>query len=255
MDALCGQRSGRRGRRLWPLLAALITAAVLLITACSSPEPPTPAGPATARASTGPGKAVTPPDTPAGAQLGWLIAAMAHLPISDADVRAHFDAGYLVNPAVLNQWLQAVNEWLQAEAGAKLVSIKVDQPSMVAAGVSGGAGPRARVGLTVGSRGLIGDLDISPAIAGPVPATLGRCRCRPPFGCTRGPPARRQRRQRLVPACAQHRPRQRGAVRLGLEALCASRTGECRGLGQGQLGPANDRHRAAQEPSLRCAPV
>jgi hypothetical protein len=173
MDALCGQRSGRRGRRLWPLLAALITAAVLLITACSSPEPPTPAGPATARASTGPGKAVTPPDTPAGAQLGWLIAAMAHLPISDADVRAHFDAGYLamVNPAVLNQWLQAVNEWLQAEAGAKLVSIKVDQPSMVAAGVSGGAGPRARVGLTVGSRGLIGDLDISPAIAGPVPAT------------------------------------------------------------------------------------
>jgi beta-lactamase class A len=98
---------------------------------------------------------------------------MAHLPISDADVRAHFDAGYLamVNPAVLNQWLQAVNEWLQAETGAKLVSIKVDQPSMVAAGVSGDAGPRARVGLTVGSRGLIGDLDISPAIAGPVPAT------------------------------------------------------------------------------------
>jgi Beta-lactamase enzyme family len=61
---------------------------------------------------------------------------------------------------------------LQAGTGAKLVSIKVDEPSMVAAVVSGGgAGPRARVGLTVGSRGLIGDLDISPAIAGPVPAT------------------------------------------------------------------------------------
>jgi len=36
-------------------------------------------------------EAAVPPDTPAGAQLGWLIAAMAHLPISDAEVRAHFD--------------------------------------------------------------------------------------------------------------------------------------------------------------------
>jgi hypothetical protein len=31
------------------------------------------------------------------------------------------------------------------------------------------AGPRARVGLTVDSRGLIGDLDISAATTGPVP--------------------------------------------------------------------------------------
>jgi Beta-lactamase enzyme family/ORF 12 gene product N-terminal len=171
---MCAPCSGRRGGRAWSLLAALITVVVLLVTACSSPEPPTPAGPATAGASTGPGKAFIPPDTPAGAQLGWLVEAMDHLPMSDADVRAHFDAGYLamVGPAALNQWLQAFSEWLQAGTGAKLVSIKVDEPSMVAAVVSGGgAGPRARVGLTVGSRGLIGDLDISPAIAGPVPAT------------------------------------------------------------------------------------
>jgi hypothetical protein len=112
--------------------------------------------------------------TPAGIQLAWLIAAMAHLPVSDAEVSAHFDAGYLamVSPAAVNQWLQALNEWLQAGTAAKLVSIRVDEPSMVVAIVSaGGAGPRARVGLTVVSRGLIGDLDISPAIAGPVPAT------------------------------------------------------------------------------------
>lgn len=43
---------------------------------------------------------------------------------------------------------------------------------MVVALVSdGGAGPRARVGLTVDSRGLIGDLDISPATTGSVPQT------------------------------------------------------------------------------------
>lgn len=70
---------------------------------------------------------------------------MAHLPISDAAVRGHFDAGYLamVSPEALNQWLQGLSEWLQAGTSAKLVSIKVDQHSMVVAIVSGGgAGPR-----------------------------------------------------------------------------------------------------------------
>jgi hypothetical protein len=61
---------------------------------------------------------------------------------------------------------------VQAGTGAKLISIKVDEPSMVVAIVSaGGAERRARVGLTSTARGLIGDLDISPAIAGPVPDT------------------------------------------------------------------------------------
>jgi Beta-lactamase enzyme family len=174
MCALCWRRSGGRARRVWPFLASLVAAVVLLVSACSSPGTSTPGGPATAGTSTEPGTAVIPPATPAGAQLGWLIAAMAHLPMSEAEVRTHFDPGYLAiaSPAALSQWLQGLNEWLEAGTGAKLVSIKVDEPSMVVAVVSGGgAGLRARVGLTVGSRGLIGDLDISPAMAGPVPDT------------------------------------------------------------------------------------
>jgi len=141
-----------RAFRIYASLAALITTLVLSAAACSSPRAPTP---------------VIPPDTPAGAQLRWLIAAMAHLPMSDAQVRAHFDAGVLAlgSPAELNQGLQAVTD-------AKLVSVKVGEPSTVAAIVSaGGAVPRARITLTVDSRGLIGVLGISPAIAGPVPAT------------------------------------------------------------------------------------
>lgn len=173
MYALCRRWSARRGA--WALPAAVVIALMLLAAACGSPgAAPPPAGPSTAGPSTGLVKAVIPPDTPAGTQLGRLVAAMAHLPISDAEVRAHFDAGYLamVSPEVLNQWLQGLSEWLQAGTSAKLVSIKVDEPSMVVAIVSGGgAGPRARVGLTVGSRALIGDLAISPAIAGPVPDT------------------------------------------------------------------------------------
>jgi len=88
--------------------------------------------------------------------------------------RVRLARGYLAmaSPAALNQWLQALNEWLHARTGIKLLSIKLSESSMVVAILSdGGAGPQARVGLTVGSRGLIGDRDISPAIAGPVPGT------------------------------------------------------------------------------------
>lgn len=138
-----------RAVKTWPLLAALITAVMLLAAACGSPGAPTPATPATASTSTGHAEAAVPPDTPAGAQLGWLIAAMAHLPISDAEVRAHSDGGYLAmaSPAALNQWLQALNEWLHARTGIKLVSIKLSESSMVVAILSdGGAGPQARLG-------------------------------------------------------------------------------------------------------------
>jgi hypothetical protein len=61
---------------------------------------------------------------------------------------AHFDAGYLamVSPEALNQRLQGLSEWLQAGTSAKLVSIKVDERSMVVAIVSGG-GPARGLGL------------------------------------------------------------------------------------------------------------
>jgi beta-lactamase class A len=146
---------------------ALIAAVVLPAAACSSPAPPTPVGSATAAASTGPAKAVIPPDTPAGAQLRWLIGAVAHLPVSGVQVRAHFDAAFLaqVSPAVLNQALQAV-------VGVKLIWIQVSELNTVVVIVSGdGTVPRTQVLLTVDSRGLINGLRISPDTTGPTPAT------------------------------------------------------------------------------------
>ena len=156
MCALCSGRSGGRGRRVWQLVASLIAAVVLLAAACSSSRPSAPGGPATAGASTEPRRAVIPPATPAGAQFGWLIAVMAYLPMSDAEERTHFDPGYLamVSPAALNQWLQGLNEWLEAGTGAQLVSIKVDEPSMVVAVVSVFAENRSQ--------------PIDPVTAGPV---------------------------------------------------------------------------------------
>ena len=147
-------------------MAALIAVIVLLAGACTSPPTPGPAGSA-AVASMGSAKVVVPPDTSAGAQLRWLIAAVAHLPVPGEQVQAHFDAAFLTqaSPAALNQTLQPV-------AGVKLVSIQVSELNTVAAIVSAsGALRRAQVWLTVDSRGLISGLRISPVSTGPGPAT------------------------------------------------------------------------------------
>ena len=115
----------------------------------------------------GPAKAVLPPDTPAGAQLRWLIGALARLPLSDAQVRARFDAAFLgqVSPAELNQALEAV-------VSVNLLSIQVSDLSTLVASVStGGAVQRAQVWLTVDRRGLISGLRISPASTGPTPTS------------------------------------------------------------------------------------
>ncbi len=165
MPGLCGRRSSRPGRSPWPFLVALIVVVVLMTAACSSPGAPAPVRSAAA-ASTGPAK-VVPPGTPAGAQLRWLIEALAVLPLSDAQVRGHFDAAFLaqVSPALLNQALEEV-------VSVKLLSIQVSELSTLVASVStGGAVQQAQVWLTVDRRGLISGLRISPATTGPTSAT------------------------------------------------------------------------------------
>ena len=76
-----GSRDNRSGRPAWPFLVALSAAVVLLAGACGSPGASAPAGPPAAAT---PATAVAAPGTPAGAQLRWLIAAMARLPLSGA---------------------------------------------------------------------------------------------------------------------------------------------------------------------------
>ncbi len=161
MPRLGSGRTGRRGRSASLFLVVLSTAVVLLGAGCGSP------GPAAAGASTGPVKAVVTPDTPAGTQLRWLIAAVAHLPLSGAQVRAHFDAAFLaqVSPAMLNQGLHAV-------VIVRLLAIEASQPSALTAIVSAsGVLSRAQVALTVDSQGLISVLGIGPATTAPTLAT------------------------------------------------------------------------------------
>ena len=154
----------RSGRSAGPFLVALSVTVVLLAGACGSPGASAPGGPFAAAA---PARAVATPDTPAGVQLRWLIAVMARLPVSGAQVRVHFDAAFLAqdSPAVLNQALRAA-------ISLRLLSIQVSELSTVVADVSiGGTGSRGQVWLTVDRRGLISWLRISPAITVPPPAT------------------------------------------------------------------------------------
>ena len=157
MPGVWSRRSGRRGCSAGPFLAVLIAAVVLLAAACSSPGAPAPAEPA---------KVVIPPGTPAGAQLRWLIAATAHLPMSGAQARAHFDSAFLtqISPAMLNQGLHGATD-------VKLLSIGASEPRKLVVVVStSGVLPRAQVALTTDSRGLISGLSISPPLP-PPPAT------------------------------------------------------------------------------------
>ena len=107
------------------------------------------------------------PDTPAGAQARWLLAALGRLPILDADVHAHFDTAFLaqVSPGELNQALRSA-------AGAKLTSINVNQPTGLVARVTIGGRTQLRVDLSVDARGLIRGLLLRPiAKLPPAPAT------------------------------------------------------------------------------------
>ena len=107
MSELRIRRNTRRGRPAWPARAALLVAVALLAGACTSTRTPvtrTPAPLGTVTAVPQPTQGVSPPGTPAGAQLRWLVTAVTHLPLSDAQVRAHFDPSFLaeVGQAGLN---------------------------------------------------------------------------------------------------------------------------------------------------------
>jgi hypothetical protein len=107
------------------------------------------------------------PDTPAGTQAQWLIDAVTHTPISDADAQAHFDATFLglVSPAQLNQTFAGVRT-------VDVEKIATSQPSSIVfnAHISTASAPQEmQVTLTVDSQGLISGLHFGSAAPPPAP--------------------------------------------------------------------------------------
>jgi dienelactone hydrolase len=96
------------------------------------------------------------PDTTVGRQAAWFLSAAAHLPIPEADVRAHFAAVFLaqVSPAMLNQTLAGATD-------VKLVSIQSSDSSSLVMIVST-AGTQVAVSIHVDAQGLIDGLHIGP---------------------------------------------------------------------------------------------
>lgn len=132
MMSMLGTQRSVRGRLAELSLVGLLIAVMVLAVACGSPKPASSPTSTSAATSTQPA-GVTPPDTPVGIQARWLVEATAHLPISDADARAHFDATFLaqISPAVLNQALAGTTK-------VTVVSIETDQPSALVMIVSTG---------------------------------------------------------------------------------------------------------------------
>jgi len=115
------------------------------------------------------GSAAWPPDTPAGAQAYWLVTAMAHPPVSTAELRAHFDASFLAehDPAKTNQAFLDIG-------GVEVVSVGVSEPSrLIATVVAAAPGPNLLMTLEVDARGLIIGLSFGSVlpVLPPAPAT------------------------------------------------------------------------------------
>ena len=120
------QISHRKRSELRSLVSLVMIVVLLFAAACGSEAPQT---------------SVVPPQTPAGAQLGWLVAAMADLP----DVRGAGTRPF--QPGLSGRGRPGrVNRWLGGGEGAKLVWAKADGPSTVESIVSAG-GTRARLWL------------------------------------------------------------------------------------------------------------
>jgi hypothetical protein len=94
------------------------------------------------------------PNSPAGRQLRWLIDASARLPLSEAELRAHFAKEFLAmpggSPAETNQGLAL----LSGERGMQLRGLVAVAPKALVAVVAGAGSRELGVTLAVNHAGL-----------------------------------------------------------------------------------------------------
>ena len=151
-------------RRVFLACAALaVVALTLVIAACGS-------GSHSAQSST-----AGFPNTQAGKQASWLVAAVGHEPVPTAEFPKHFDGAYLATlPAPAAATLNA--SWIGI-TGLRLDSITSSSSDSITFVVtvsgtnqlSAALGKQVSVTLSVDSKGLIGGLHLQPTGATPAP--------------------------------------------------------------------------------------
>jgi uncharacterized protein len=145
-------------------VGALLTAAVALAPPAMATATP---GPTAASSSASP---TSFPNTAAGRQAQWLVAAVQHQPIPASQVAAHFDTSFLATlppptAATLNATFAAVKQ-LQVDAVTTSTSVSVEFVVTV------NAKTELQVDLAVDAHGLISLLHLQPAGPSPTTTTL-----------------------------------------------------------------------------------
>jgi uncharacterized protein len=108
-----------------------------------------------------PSSATTFPDTPAGTQARWFVAAVVHHPVSAEQIGAHFDSGFLAKvPAPAVKTLNASWQGIGTLRLERMTGATNDEVEFIV--ISNGAS-RMSVTLAVDSRGLISRIHLQPA--------------------------------------------------------------------------------------------
>ncbi|MEY2533438.1 MAG: hypothetical protein QOF29_1348 [bacterium] len=159
----------RREPRRWPRatsphrrssVAALLAVALFLLVG---------AAPAPAAAPGTPDRFVATelPDSPVGRQMRWLTEASTRLPLSEAELRAHFTKAFLAlpaaSPAAINETLGKVVD----ASGLRLLGLTAVQPGQLVAVVAARGTQELTVTLGVDRAGLI-DFAALAGVAPPV---------------------------------------------------------------------------------------
>jgi dienelactone hydrolase len=156
----------RHAPRRWLALSAMLAIAGLALLAGQAPsQADAPAAPADRFVTT------QVPDSPVGHQLGWFIEASTRLPISEAELRAHFTKTFLTSPGGSPKEVNgALHEVIDAN-GVTLLGLTLAQPDRLIAIVTGRGGLELSVVLTTNRAGLIEFALLQPAAA-QAPVTL-----------------------------------------------------------------------------------
>jgi beta-lactamase class A len=141
-----------------PRPARLGMAVVLAVALAILPLAPAQAAPPAAARPTVAGATVSVPSSPVGRQLAWLLS-LTQLPLSAAEVTAHFDAAFLAqaDPSQLNAALES----LSATGHQTLLAVRDVEPTSLVAVVEFGT-TRYTAQLSVDPTGLIAGLRFTP---------------------------------------------------------------------------------------------